>query len=936
MLINWVPEENNKQEISIFSATDGSLIHNETISVDGYITGSAVDARDFWVSYSHYSNQSVIYETRLFSFDGEELEVEVIEGLPLIDVTSVPGKFAMAVDNYGIIFGDERLIPIRGSSKPVSLSLNESGSRLMVSMNDGTVRIYNTETLEETARMLHPDQRSQFIISSNGYYTSNTGVREWIAVKQGENSLPVEFAERFNRPDKVLESFDITNPQYLNLLERSVQIRMQRAAASLPELSAVSVPVISDILIDGDRTNRTTENDTISISFHVYDELFDIEQINLSLNGVLINRMDGSGTTGDTIRVNESIPLIPGQNIIHINAVNSSGGSSIRYERIVEKSMDEKPDLYLLSIGVSQYENPEFNLTFADKDALDMAILFGDTTTVDLQQYMNTYYGKEYTLQGENLPDDMQPIRYYAGGYSSIGTFFQTDAAGYFWLERTYRERGDFLWDFKNGIRRPINLPNINDNQWDFDQNSVITDPDNRHIIYVDTTNALIYYDTETDQYQSYSLDPFTFKTIIPYDENRLIGQLSYDLRGGDFGVNPIMLMDLSGELVVYDELPYELTSGQELLALSPDRKSILVSEYNELSMLYEDDPDILRRISNLSAGYNQIFTFHPDLPVITTLDSDYNTDTRNTEWTQYSYNIQERKADSVRVNDHTNELLGVNIKSGEVRWIEAENPIAALSVFDEDNISSLAGLSPESFEKVYIKTIVNNEATKSNIIRELNSFFEQAGEDDQVVVFLAGHGLLGDDYTYYFAPHDMQFAETSAYGVSYDEILSALSNTRSTRRLLLMDTCHAGEVYQIEQVQRGDSRYDSDVSRSLIVNQQAMFLDSPADVITQLFNQTGSSSGITVLSASGGAEVAYESTECAVLTNGAFTAALIGYIKNEFSMFGTYINEDRVRPLVLENNFMDFISNEVLRTTCNRQVPNSREINPLSTVWLW
>ena len=35
-----------------------------------------------------------------------------------------------------------------------------------------------------------------------------------------------------------------------------------------------------------------------------------------------------------------------------------------------------KPELFVLSVGVSKYQNPKYNLSFADKDALDLAEAF--------------------------------------------------------------------------------------------------------------------------------------------------------------------------------------------------------------------------------------------------------------------------------------------------------------------------------------------------------------------------------------------------------------------------------------------------------------------------------------------------------------------------------------------------------------------------------
>jgi uncharacterized caspase-like protein len=69
------------------------------------------------------------------------------------------------------------------------------------------------------------------------------------------------------------------------------------------------------------------------------------------------------------------------------------------------------------------------------------------------------------------------------------------------------------------------------------------------------------------------------------------------------------------------------------------------------------------------------------------------------------------------------------------------------------------------------------------------------AAPDDQVMVFVSGHGFLSEDAGYYFGTWDVDPADPAQRGLSYDDLLSVFDGLQAHRRVLLLDTCHADEL---------------------------------------------------------------------------------------------------------------------------------------------
>jgi hypothetical protein len=89
---------------------------------------------------------------------------------------------------------------------------------------------------------------------------------------------------------------------------------------------------------------------------------------------------------------------------------------------------------------------------------------------------------------------------------------------------------------------------------------------------------------------------------------------------------------------------------------------------------------------------------------------------------------------------------------------------------------------------------------TREAILSAL-SFVQQGGARDTVVIFLASHGITDTKGNYYFVPSDVNAATSSRLSAAngatrsvVDVVLRSAARRRG-RRLLIVDTCHAGSA---------------------------------------------------------------------------------------------------------------------------------------------
>lgn len=191
---------------------------------------------------------------------------------------------------------------------------------------------------------------------------------------------------------------------------------------------------------------------------------------------------------------------------------------------------------------------------------------------------------------------------------------------------------------------------------------------------------------------------------------------------------------------------------------------------------------------------------------------------------------------------------------------------------------------------------VVRNAEVDGTLVEKLREFLAQAGTDDEVVLFFAGHGLLDKDLEYHFARHDTDFDASENMGITFQELESLVDGIKPLKRTVLFDTCHSGEVEEEDKPQllamvgSGDlgaaAAADTGVqvrgvaTRGMKVKELEPKLRHTDFVeLESLFPDSRRAKGANILTSSSGSEFSMESD---AWKNGLFTYAFLNALNDE------------------------------------------------------
>ncbi len=192
-------------------------------------------------------------------------------------------------------------------------------------------------------------------------------------------------------------------------------------------------------------------------------------------------------------------------------------------------------------------------------------------------------------------------------------------------------------------------------------------------------------------------------------------------------------------------------------------------------------------------------------------------------------------------------------------------------------------------YEKVVIRTLLDEEATQKSILKGLDWIRSEITSRDVAMIFFSGHGMKdARDDSYYFLPADSKKEELLVTAVSYDHIKNAIFSIAG-KALVFVDSCYSGNVL-------GAKNFDNDIT--FIIQELAQ-----------------AENGVVAFTSSTGKQISYEDPKWG---NGAFTKALLEGLRGE-RFFGK-------RGEITVNMLELYISQRVKELTEGRQTPASKK----------
>lgn len=345
----------------------------------------------------------------------------------IIDFSTSAKKTSMNINDFAISYDDKYFIYVVNqfeifiwdivSGKLIkkiqtqensvfSIAVSPDSKQILSSNGDGTSKLWDINTGNLIATYVVGGKDIYAIILPDNYYSASKNASAIVHFVQNLQYYTFEnFDLKFNRPDIVAQRLGCSDTALVMGLQHAYEKRLQKLSYQASDVTnSLDIPIIE---IDKSAIPLTTSDDTIRIIVKTTDEKSNLDRINIYDNNVSL-----FGTSGYSLRKENthtfekifSVPLSIGNNNIKISSTNISGGESIFQTVNVVKSNTKniRPHLYLVSIGVSSFTNSEFNLSYAAKDARDMASMFKKNPSfsgISIFSITDSMATKEYILQ---------------------------------------------------------------------------------------------------------------------------------------------------------------------------------------------------------------------------------------------------------------------------------------------------------------------------------------------------------------------------------------------------------------------------------------------------------------------------------------------------------------------------------------------------------
>ena len=310
-------------------------------------------------------------EIRLTDFEGVVKKTIRVTGYPSAFKFAPSGEVLAFVDSTNTIqlwkLPEFKLIGgLTGHNRRIKrLDFSGDGHLLLSTSDDGIITLWNIDNSQQVSLISREDDWLMY--TPDGYFDGSAHSGDMLAVVDGLTGYAIDqFAATMNRPDLILERMGLATPEEISYF-RDLHLKRLKTLG----LTESSLP--AELHVPEAKIVKTARSGKfIDIDFHLSDTKYPLKLYNIYINEVPIHGADGKEIRGRHYNGNEKIELTNGRNKIELSVINEVGAESFRALAYADYEGTEKGELYYLAFGISEYKNPELNLSYADKDAKDL------------------------------------------------------------------------------------------------------------------------------------------------------------------------------------------------------------------------------------------------------------------------------------------------------------------------------------------------------------------------------------------------------------------------------------------------------------------------------------------------------------------------------------------------------------------------------------
>lgn len=239
---------------------------------------------------------------------------------------------------------------------------------------DGLFKVWNTKTRKHLVTMFVLDSLNWITFTPDNYYMATRKAASFINFQSGGKIYNFnEFDLRFNRPDIVLERIGLASPDFIAYYRGAYSKRLEKLGIKEEELTTDFHQPEINILAN--KLSPSTTQPSLKFSVEAFDSKYKLNRLNVYINDIPIWGVNGrviEDSASSKIKKQIEVALSPGSNKIEVSVINKNGVESKRDGlEVYYQAPARKSSLYIIAIGVSNYQDNSKALKYANKDAND-------------------------------------------------------------------------------------------------------------------------------------------------------------------------------------------------------------------------------------------------------------------------------------------------------------------------------------------------------------------------------------------------------------------------------------------------------------------------------------------------------------------------------------------------------------------------------------